>query len=332
MKAKHFKVLAMNSKHLITFINTYGVAACLGGSESTCDDAPHVIRLSQFQDHLTEQNLALQWQKIVTAPEFSSDKTAQPLASLKAISHEIASLTYQYTIQQMSENTVNRPFLLISGDHSSAIGTWSGVMQAKTLGLIWIDAHLDAHTLKTSPSGNVHGMPLSLLLNKADKNLQATYPRPDYPGSDYPKLELSPLNQNHYLSGHNLSLLGVRSFEPQEQALLKQVNARVCYMEQLQQHSNPVQLLNDIAEDLLSRCDVIGISLDLDAIDPEEAPAVETPEKNGIPAEMLLSMLNNFSYKNQLIGFEISEFNPINDINRKTEKLIMQLIAAIFAS
>lgn len=306
----------MDSNRAITLINTFGVAACLGGPQDTCDNAPHVIRSSQFQHYLTEKNLELYWRKIV----IPVNNKANSLSCLSKISYEIASLTYRYTIKNFTEDTVNEPFLLISGDHSSAIGTWSGVMQAKTLGLIWIDAHLDAHTLETSPSGNLHGMPLSVLLHKADEKLQATYPR----------LTVNQQTQCNYLSGNNLSLLGARSYEPEEYALLKQANADIYDMQQIQQNSTPAQQLNIIAEDLLTRCDVIGISLDLDAISPEDAPAVETPENNGISGAMLISMLDSFSYKSKLIGFEISEFNPVNDINQKTEKLIMQLIAAIF--
>lgn len=325
----------MGTTPAITLIDTFGVAACLGGSQDTGYNAPHVIRSSPFQHHLTEKNLALHWKKIV-APVNAIENS---LNCLSKISQEIASLTYKHTIEHFTEDTINRPFLLISGDHSSAIGTWSGVIQAlarssalhhsglktpnsklKTLGLIWLDAHLDAHTLETSPSGNLHGMPLSVLLNKADKELQATYPN----------FSMNQATDNKYLLGKNLSLLGVRSYEPEEHALLKQANANIYDMDKFHKNSTPAQLLNIIAKDLLTRCDAIGISLDLDAISPEDAPAVETPEKNGIPGEMLIFMLDNFSYQDKLIGFEISEFNPVNDINQKTEKLIMQLIAATF--
>ena len=309
----------MDSNQAITLINTIGVAACFGGSQEACDNAPYVIRCSPFQDYLSHKNLELCWRKVITAV----DCPANSLSCLHKINHQVASLTYQHTLQNVSNNTADRPFLVVAGDHSSAIGTWSGVIQAmptKTLGLIWIDAHLDSHTLDTSPSGNLHGMPLSVLLNKADKNLQATYPQ-------------LPLNQHTeypYLLGENLSLLGARSYEPEELVLLNKANASIYSMQQLLHNTAPSQQLNNLAEDLLTRCDLIGISLDLDAISPEDAPAVETPEKDGIAGEMLISMLNNFTYKNKLVGFELSEFNPSNDIEQKTEKLILRLIAALF--
>ena len=311
----------MGSTRTTTVIDTIGVASCLGGSQNSCDNAPYVIRSSPFQHILTDQNLSLNWKKMLTPVNL----LANSLPCLTRISKEIASLTYQHTLDHCSETPVSHPFLLISGDHSSAIGTWSGVIRAlaqsnKTLGIIWLDAHLDAHTLETSPTGNLHGMPLSVLLGRADKKLQATCPN----------FSRSQEAECPHLSGKNLSLLGVRNYEPEELSLLKQSHASIYGMDIL--HNNPTaeQMLNTIAKDLLTRCDVIGISLDLDAITPEDAPAVETPEPNGISAEMMIALLKNFAYLDKLAGFEISEFNPEKDIKHKTEKLIMTIIGALF--
>ncbi|MDX2504225.1 MAG: arginase family protein [Gammaproteobacteria bacterium] len=318
----------MASTQAVTLIETIGVASCLGGSQDSCDIAPYVIRASPFQQLLTDNNLALHWQQIV-APAYDAPNS---LPCLARISKEIACLTYKHTLEHFSGHSTGeqtgKPFLLLSGDHSSAIGTWCGVMSAlahsdkklKTLGLIWLDAHLDAHTLETSPSGNLHGMPLSVLLGKADKKLQATYP----------DAALEQHTGCGHLSGNNLSLLGVRSYEAEELALLGQVNAKIYSMDALQNNSAPEQWLNHIAKDLLTRCDVIGISLDMDAINPEDAPAVETPEEHGISGALLIAMLKQFSCREKLVGFEISEFNPVNDINHRTEKLLMQIICAMF--
>lgn len=303
----------MTQNQAITLINTIGVAACFDDSTNSCANAPHVIRSSEFLTLLAEKNLELHWQAIVSP----SNCSANSLHCLTKTSYKIAEQTYQYTIDNVSKSSVKQPFLLISGDHSSAIGTWSGVLHAKKPGLIWVDAHLDAHTLETSPSGNLHGMPLSVLLYKSDSLLQATYPQLN-------------VGKRNYLLGNNLALLGARSYEPDEVILLKKVNARIYKMQHFSQEPNHIEQLNTIAKDLLTRCDVVGISLDLDAITPEDAPAVATPEKDGINGETLISMLENFAYKDKLIGFEISEFNPQNDIDHKTEKLIIQLIAALF--
>lgn len=321
MAKNNFFKTGLNStqNQSLSAITTFGVAACFGGSQQTGANAPYVIQASAFNQYLSHQHLQLSWKSIISPLACATNS----LQCLRKMSHDIARQTYQYAQEKFNKDGVEQPFLLISADHSSAVGTWSGVVQAlpeKTLGLIWIDAHLDAHTLLTSPSGNLHGMPLSILLNKADKNLQATYPL----------LNPATPTERRYLLGDNLSLLGIRSYEAEELALLSASNAHICNMQQLLQNPTPSGQLNTLAEDLLSRCDIIGISLDLDAISPDDAPAVETPVKNGIASERLISMLEGFAYKKQLVGFEMTEFNPANDIQQKTEKLIMRLIAAMF--
>ena len=326
----------MGSNQDITQITTFGVASCFGGSNGGCANAPYVIKDSECQASLSNQNLELVWKSVV-AP---INCKANSLVCLSKLSQEIASLTFQHTRNQVANDRVGQPFLLISGDHSSAIGTWAGVIQGlgnRTLGLIWIDAHLDAHKLKTSPSGNLHGMPVSVLLNKAEPTLQAVYPylsesRDDSENDSRDEsADDNQLTEFPYLSGENLSLLGTRSYEPEELDLVKNENVQIFNMHHLMHADNPLKQLNKIAAELLTRCDLIGISLDVDAISPEDAPAVETPEEHGIKGEMLIKMLEDFSYKDKLVGLEISEFSPSDDVEGKTEKLIHRLIAATFS-
>ncbi|MBL4583132.1 MAG: arginase family protein [Pseudomonadales bacterium] len=310
----------MGSNQEVMKISTFGVASCFGGSNGTCANAPYVIRASAYKDCLTTKNIELNWKSVVSP----KNCTTNSLSCLSELSYDIASLTYQHTLNNIMGRQLGTPFLVISGDHSSAIGTWAGVIQGlkgKTLGLIWIDAHLDAHRLATSPTGNLHGMPVAVLLNKAEPTLQATYP----------VIGNEQTAEVPHLNGENLSLLGIRSYEPPELELLKNENAHVFKMQHLMHADNPVAQLNTMAADLLARCDVIGISLDVDAINPEDAPAVETPEKNGIKGEMLIKMLSEFSYKDKLVGLEISEFSPADDVQMKTEKLINRLISATFS-
>ena len=94
--------------------------------------------------------------------------------------------TLNKTISQFSQTCIqqHQPFMVISGDHSSAMGTWAGVLNAlqptHQLGLLWLDAHLDAHTYRSSPSGHCHGMPVAALLGKADARLRRLYPSLHY--------------------------------------------------------------------------------------------------------------------------------------------------------
>ncbi|MGZ5050626.1 MAG: arginase [Methylobacter sp.] len=282
----------------MTILQTLGVVSCLGGPLRTCGFAAEMLRNEFARQPLGE--LQLEWQTV--QPESQGTKT-EKLAKLNRV---IADFSKRQTEQ-------NRRFLVIGGDHSCALGTWSGVLNglrpSEELGLIWLDAHMDAHTFDTSPSGNIHGMPLAGLLGRADKKLTAMYP-----GS-------------RFIQPENLMLLGVRSFEPEEYALLKQTGVDIVFAEQI---GRLATALLDAIDRLSRRCAVIGISLDLDFIDPDDAPGVETPAPNGIRAKDLLEALAVVSGHPKILGLEIAEYNPDNDQENKTLRLMKAIVEAFY--
>ncbi len=220
----------------MTILPTLGVASCLGGPLRSCGYAAEMLQ-SALQKH-GQKRLQLQWQMVY--PENRGSKEEK----LFRLNQAISRFTQHRTEQ-------NQAFLVIGGDHSCALGTWGGVLnglrQPGQFGLIWLDAHMDAHTFATSPSGNVHGMPLAALLGRADKKLAAMYP-----GSDFIKPE-------------NLILIGVRSYEHQEYDLLKQTAVEIVFARQI---NRLAQALMEAINNLSRSCRVIGISIDLDFIDP----------------------------------------------------------------
>jgi len=292
-------------------IHTIGVASCLGGSETTCYTAPAVIKYSKHSSILNANDLQLYWQDILSQNFLAPNR----LNELININHRIASYTAQTVINQ-------KQFLVISGDHSSAMGTWAGAQNGlkqrqtnASFGLIWLDAHLDAHTLHSSPSGNFHGMPVSAILGLAEPALLSAYP------------------SSHYFSSQDILIYGVRSFESSEQELLQEQNVSF-YPFEISSRMNKEK--NDFllkCYQLIERCDGIGISLDLDILDPFEAPAVETAVANGLKKSYLIDILKSLREhaKNKFVGLEISEFNPINDKAGKTEKAIFEIIVQLFA-
>lgn len=212
-----------------------------------------------------------------------------------------------------------QPFLMVEGDHSSAMATWSGVMDAlgkqSDLGLIWLDAHMDAHTFATSPSGNVHGMPLAALLGAADPRLAQLYPG------------------RNYLKPENLILIGIRSYESGEKALLDRLGVEYHPLDSLKSPEALLRVLTQAVHRLHQRCDRIGLSIDLDVMDPRDAPAVATPVCNGLRRDPLLSALaQSFAQTNKLCGLEISEYVPCKDYDGRTLKLIDSLVKTLYAS
>ncbi len=281
-------------------IQTLGVVSCLGGPMRLCGYAAEMLRDEFARQYPQQKRLQLQWHMLF--PENHGSKEEK----LAKLNQSISRFT-QYWAEE------NQPFLVIGGDHSCALGTWGGVLnglrQPGKFGLIWLDAHMDAHTFDTSPSGNIHGMPVSALLGRADKKLAAMYP-----GSDFIKPE-------------NFILIGVRNYEIEEYDLLKQAAVEIVFAGQI---NGFAQLLIKAIDQLSLSCQAIGISIDLDFIDPEDAPGVETPAQGGIKARELIEALLLINRHPKICGLEISEFNPEKDSQNKTLHIMKDIIEAFY--
>jgi len=288
-------------------IQTLAVASSIGGPSDSCAKGPLVLQESINAADLSDadRKISLNWHE----PLVVSSKEKNSLQILKKQSFYIT----QFVQQQVEDEY---PFLILSGDHSSAIGTWSGILNSlpveSSFALIWIDAHMDAHTLSTSPSGNLHGMPVSVLLGEAEHELQECCPA------------------RHDLQGKNLYMFGVRSYEADELVLLSKNSVNVFGTVRIEQEGGTEKVLKELIQ-TVSRCyDKFAISIDLDAIDPKDAPGVETREVAGLSATSLLTALDEIKFSNNFLGLEISEFDPRSDIDHKTEKLVFEIVKSVY--
>lgn len=204
---------------------------------------------------------------------------------------------------------------MVGGDHTSAIGTWKGVAHARRdrglLGLLWIDAHMDAHTPQTTESGMLHGMPVACLL-----------------GYGYP--ELTAIADGATLDPKCVCLYGVRSFEQGEAELLDRLAVRVFFMDEIERRGIRQTLREALA---LVSCASggFGITLDMDAIDPTDAPGVGTPAPGGLPGPELMSALAEHGGHPNLAGIEVVEYNPYRDWQSATAGLVGDALDAILA-
>jgi|SRR6185437_1930744 len=203
--------------------------------------------------------------------------------------------------------------LVIGGDHSCAIGTWSGVSgflaeKNQTLGLIWIDAHMDAHTPQTSHSGNIHGMPLATLLG--------------YGFNEF----LNIINSNPKLKPENVILIGIRSYEEEEATLLNSLGVKVYYNHDVTKLGFS-RVFNDAWQDLSAKVDKIGLSIDVDGFDPEFAPGVGTAVPNGLNFNQFMDAYTKID-ANKLLAVEIAETNPLLDEQNKTLNCVLNIVKA----
>jgi arginase len=204
-------------------------------------------------------------------------------------------------------------FVVIGGDHSCAIGTWSGVADALRpsgpLGLIWIDAHMDMHVPQTTHSGAINGMPVASLLGYGPRELTSI-------------AETGPA-----LRAQSLCLIGARSFEAEEVEFSRRHGVRVIGMEEV--HQRGIEAVWAEARTIATNgTAAFGVSLDLDVFDPADAPAVGTPEPGGLSASAFLQVWGKLIRDPKRIGLEIVEYNPLRDRGGRTLRLMTDLIAA----
>lgn len=282
-------------------IEIIGFASGLGARNPGCAAGPDSMAQSSLVPSLQQQACDIAWRTILRPAAASS-----PLAGIQALCTSLA---------QEVGATINdgKLPLVIGGDHSCAIGTWSGAAQRfreqGPLGLIWIDAHMDSHTPETSLSGSIHGMPLAALLGYGAPELVDI-------GSFSPKI----------LPAH-LCLIGIRSFESGEADLLRRLGVRIFFMDEIKQRGIAAVMAEALA---IAQHGTVGfgISIDLDAFNPKESPGVGTPVRHGLHHLALDKALAGIMHHPRLVALELAEYNPRRDRNQLSLKLTANLLSA----
>lgn len=203
--------------------------------------------------------------------------------------------------------------LILGGDHSIAMGSVPAVAhyyrarEDAPIGLIWIDAHTDMNTPETSPSGNVHGMPLAALLG-------------------YGKEVLGALASSGVRAEH-VSILGVRSVDGPERQLVKSSGVRVFTMSEVDERGVAACMNEAIARATAGTAG-FHLSLDLDSIDPMVAPGVGTPVQGGLTFREAHLACEKVAKSRRLLGLEVVELNPVLDVENRTAQLAVGLITS----
>lgn len=220
---------------------------------------------------------------------------------------------YERVSKSVSETLKSGLFpLVLAGDHSTAGGTIAGVKIAKPksrLGVVWIDAHADMHTPYTTPSGNMHGMPLAAALgednleNKVhdlDEKTKDLWDRLKSIGKIQPKIK-----------PEDLVFIALRDYEKEEEALLKRHNIKVIPVQEVRKKG----VENVVRQTLLhlSNCDDIYVSFDVDSLDSSISRGTGTPVSNGLKEREVEDILASLMQNHKICCFEITEVNPTLD-------------------
>jgi len=283
-------------------IQIVGAACSIGGSHRGCSRGPDVYMRKELKSLQQDTQHNYVWNGTEREHLFGSRTETDTVYE------------YCHRLRNRIRGILShRDFpVVIGGDHSCAIGTWTGVAQAQRgpIGMLWIDAHMDSHTFTSSKSGNIHGMPVACLLGEGNSHLTNL-------GQHGPTF-----------SPQHTCLVGIRSFESHEPQLLKNKGVSFYTMEQV----NDLGLAKviSLAYKKVSLCPTgFGISIDLDALDPVDAPGVSVPEPDGLLVSELLSALRSLPYSERLKAVEIAELNPDFDTNCRTTNAISKIIQSI---
>lgn len=203
--------------------------------------------------------------------------------------------------------------LVLGGDHSIAIGTLAGLSDKyKNLGVIWYDAHADFNIAETSPSGNIHGMPLAISVGLGHESLVNIH-------SKGPKV-----------NPKNVVIIGARSVDPEERLLLKEQGVKVFTMHEIDRYGMTSVMEDALAYLRLREVDGVHLSLDLDGLDPLYTPGVGTPVPGGISyreSHLAMEMLEDSGL---ITSAEFVEVNPILDEKNKTADVAVGLMGSLF--
>lgn len=209
--------------------------------------------------------------------------------------------------------TVNKHFpIVLAGDHSTSAGTIAGIKMAypnKRLGVIWIDAHADLHSPYTTPSGNMHGMPLAISLG--EDNIERGVNKPDPEAVEYWEKLKSLGGIIPKIQYNDLVFITLRDFEPQEKYLIEKNKVRTYPVTEIRRKA--VERVAIESLNYLDHCDLIYVSFDVDSMDSTISRGTGTPVPNGITEKEAGSLVYYLLRSKKVCCFEIVEVNPTLD-------------------
>lgn len=291
-------------------ISIIGVPMDLGQMRRGVDMGPSAIRYAGVVERL--ENLGYEMKDLgdieIGQAERVHNNPDTNLRNLKAVAEASGKLA-----SKVDEVISSGDFpLIFGGDHSIAIGTLAGVSaHYENLGVIWYDAHGDLNTGDTSPSGNIHGMPLAVSLGIGHEDLTSI-------GGSTPKIK-----------PENIVIIGARSLDEGERELIKEKGIKVYTMHEVDR-MGMAKVMEDAIGYLKDRTDGVHLSLDLDGLDPSDAPGVGTPVLGGISyreSHLAMEMLEEAKI---ITSAEFVEVNPILDEKNKTATVAVALMGSLF--
>jgi len=290
-------------------VRIIGVPMDLGASRRGVDMGPSALRVGGLATHIKQMGLHLEdiGNIPVKQPEEQhyGEKKAKYLNEIAETCQGLADIVEK----SLEEGMIP---IVMGGDHSIAVGTMGGVSRyfqkkEKRIGLVWLDAHADMNTPDTSPSGNIHGMPLASIVG---------FGAPELTDLVGPKPMVNP---------RNVCLVGARDIDTKEKRIIKESGVHVFTMRDLDERGMR-EVMAEALRFANDDTDGVAVSLDLDFVDPSDAPGVGTPVRGGVTyreAHLAMEMLAD---SKGVVSLEVVEVNPVIDHHNQTAVLGVELL------
>ena len=286
-----------------------GVPLDLGAGRRGVDMGPSAVRVANLNARLSEIGFEVEDLGNVPVAQPESHPEGQPHA--KYLPQITQTCTHLAELVEKQMAAGNCP-LILGGDHSLAVGTVSGVSKhlrdrGEKLGMIWIDAHTDMNTPATSPSGNVHGMPLACCIGLGPKELTDIF------------------GYSPKVAPENVALVGIRSVDDDERDNVQRSGVHAFTMRDIDERG-----MRSVIEESIriagSGTAGFHVSLDMDAVDPREAPGVGTPVRGGITYREAHLAMETMCDSGRMTSMEVVEVNPVIDEVNRTAALAVELV------
>jgi arginase len=294
-------------------VHVLGVPMDLGSGRRGVDMGPSAIRIAGVAERLTDLGHKVIDDGDVVIKNIEELKVGNERARYLPEIARASSIIARKTERIMS---LGHFPLVLGGDHSIAVGSLSGIAsvareRGQKLGLLWIDAHGDINTPETTPSGNIHGMPLAVLLG---------FGAPELTTIGGPSAKVAPAN---------VALVGIRSLDTGEKKRLKETGVQVHTMSDIDRHG-----VHRVMKKALARVTdgtaLVHVSLDLDAVDPTVAPGVGTPVKGGLDYREAHLIMELIADAGVMTSLELVEVNPILDECNRSAEFAVELVQSAF--
>ena len=289
-------------------LHLLGVPMDLGAGRRGVDMGASALRLARLGDTLAQLGHRVRDLGNVEVPVAESVPHGAGSARYGEAIADVCA-TVAATVASLPASAVP---VVLGGDHAVALGSAAGAVRraaGRRTGILWIDAHADLNTPATSPSGNVHGMPLALLLGHGDERLRAAT------GVEPLRIE-------------DVVLLGLRSVDPEERRFIREHGVTALTMSDVDRSG--VAAVTRAALAALDHVDALHVSFDADVLDPAVAPGVGTPVPGGLgyrEAHLLMELLHE---SRRVSSVDLVEVNPILDQSNRTARVVVELAASLF--